>query len=122
MADKIYCGKAKEVEGNYGTYFRINLCISDIPSEHITKLSNGKQYVNLDLQMMRARDDKGNTHTLTVNTWKPQGGATAQPRRQEPRRQEAPQFAGPESFEDDPIPYRTNVKFSSNGPLEEIPF
>ena len=103
MADKIYCGKAKEVEGNYGIYYRINLCITDIPSEHITKLSNGKEYVNLDLNMMRARDDKGNTHTLTVNTWKPnqqpQGGA----RRQEPRREVQPEFAGPESFEDDVI-------------------
>ena len=108
MADKIYCGKAKEVEGNYGTYYRINLCVSDIPEEHITTLQNGKQYVNLDLSMMRAKDDKGNTHTLTVNTWKPDKKAEQKPappsqqRRQEVQKAE---FAGPESFEDDSIPF-----------------
>jgi len=110
MADKIYCGKAKEVQGNYGAYYRINLCLSDIPAEHITTVGNGKQYVNLDLSMMRARDDKGNTHTLSVNTWKSdgnaQGGAKPQQKPQPkpaPKRQEA-QFAGPEEFEED-IPY-----------------
>ena len=106
MADKIYCGKAKEVEGNYGTYYRINLCLSDIPAEFI-KNAGSKQYVNLDLSMMRARDDNGNTHTITVNTWKPdnaQGGAKP-PKQPQPKRQEVrqPEFAGPESFEDDPI-------------------
>ena len=112
MADKIYCGKAKEVQGQYGTYYRLNLCISDIPAEHITTSGNGKQYANLDLSMMRARDDKGNTHTLSVNTRKPdgnaQGGAKqASPQKQAPkpaqRRQEA-QFAGPEDFEED-VPF-----------------
>jgi hypothetical protein len=103
MADKIYCGKAKEVQGQYGTYYRLNLCLSDIPSEHITTSGSGKQYANLDLSMMRARDDKGNTHTLSVNTWKPEGGAKPQQKASQPapRRQEAPRFAGPEEFQDD---------------------
>ena len=34
-------------------------------------LDNGKRYVNLKITEMRQPDDRGNTHTVLVDTWKP---------------------------------------------------
>lgn len=72
MAEKIYCGKGKK--GNYS--IKLSLCISDL-EHHITSSTNGKSYVRLEVSEMRQADKWGNTHTVTVDTWKPkQGDAT----------------------------------------------
>jgi len=68
---KIYCGKGKEINGKYGAFYKINICIDDIPVEHMFKAKSGKRYVNLLVSEMRQPDDKGNTHTVLVDTWKP---------------------------------------------------
>ena len=85
MSEKIYCGKGKQ--GQYG--LRVNLCLSDIPAEH-TNAFNNKTYVNLDISQLRQPDQRGNTHTVTVNTWKPQG------------QQQAPSAPQPQHTEDLP--------------------
>jgi hypothetical protein len=72
MAEKIYCGKGKK--GNYGV--KLNLCITDL-EQYITTATNGKRYIRLELNEMRQPDQWGNTHSVTVDTWKPnQGVAT----------------------------------------------
>ena len=62
----IYCGKGKP--SKFG--LKLNICLSDIPPEHTTEF-NGKVYVKIDLQELKSVDQKGNTHTLKIDTWKP---------------------------------------------------
>jgi hypothetical protein len=67
MSEKIYIGKGKE--SKYGIKFSI--CLSDIPEEHTFEY-NGKTFVKLEITQMRKADDRGKTHTVTVDTWKPE--------------------------------------------------
>jgi len=70
MSDKIYCGRGKTF-GQYGT-ISVSICLDDIPAEYITKSDkNGKRYVKVNVDAKREADDYGNTHTVTVDTWKP---------------------------------------------------
>jgi len=69
MSEKIYCGRGKRF-GKYGTV-SINICVDDIPKEHITKASNGKRYVRLNVDEKKEADPYGYTHTVSVDTWKP---------------------------------------------------
>ena len=72
MNDKIYCGRGKTF-GQYGT-ISVSICLDDIPAEYITKSDkNGKRYVKINVDAKREADDYGNTHTVTVDTWKPTG-------------------------------------------------
>ena len=65
--EKIYCGSGKETK--YGINFSV--CLSDLPKEWITEGKNGKKYINLQLNKKREVDQWGKTHSVTVNTWKP---------------------------------------------------
>ena len=68
MNEKIWCGKGKK--SNYG--IRISVCIDDLPSEFVTSSANGKRYISLDVNEKKDGADKwGNTHNVSVNTWKP---------------------------------------------------
>jgi hypothetical protein len=70
MSEKIYIGRGKKV-GQYGT-IAVSICIDDIPEEHITKaLVNGKRYLNLNISEKRDVDQYGFTHSVAVDTWKP---------------------------------------------------
>ena len=73
---KIYCGKGKVISTKNGSFEKINICIDEIPVEHMFKAKNGKRYVNLLVSEMRQPDDKGNTHTVSVDTWKPSDKVT----------------------------------------------
>ena len=64
---KIYVGKGKA--GKYGV--KISVCLSDLPKEHINEYK-GKKYINLEITEMKRPDDYGKTHTVTVDTWKPE--------------------------------------------------
>jgi len=68
---KIYCGKGKEITGKFGRFYKISICLDEIPEEHIFKAKNGKRYATLNMSEMKNQDDKGNTHTVVVDTWKP---------------------------------------------------
>ena len=56
---KIYCGNGKSRTGQYGEFYGISICIDDIPSEHITKHTNGKRYVNLTVSKKKEVDQWG---------------------------------------------------------------
>ena len=86
MSEKIYIGRGKKV-GQYGT-IAVSICIDDIPNEHITKANNGKRYLNLNIAEKREVDQYGYTHSVAVDTWKPE--AKAQPAPQ-PKPAPAPQ-------------------------------
>lgn len=66
--DTIYVGKGKA--SKFGT--RFSICIDDLPPEHITTAQNGKKYINLEIKEMKQPDKWGKTHTVTVDTWKPE--------------------------------------------------
>lgn len=67
MSEKIYIGKGKP--GKFGT--KINICISDIPEDAFSTL-NGKKYFRADVLPRKDPDDKGNTHYIVLDTWKPE--------------------------------------------------
>ena len=67
MSEKIFCGKGKK--GQYS--IKLNICLDDIPSEFKTVANNGKTYLRLEASERRSPDEKGNTHFVTVDTWKP---------------------------------------------------
>jgi hypothetical protein len=75
MSDKIYCGSGKRI-GTYGTV-SISICLDDIPAEYKTKSKNGKVYVNLNVNEKREADQYGKTHSVTVDTWKPDAPKSA---------------------------------------------
>jgi hypothetical protein len=49
----------------------VSLCLSDLPKEHINEF-NGKKYIRLEVTERREPDKFGKTHTVTVDTWKPE--------------------------------------------------
>jgi hypothetical protein len=65
---KIYCGSGKEF-GQYGAV-NVSICLSDLPKEHINDF-NGKKYIKLIINKKREADQFGKTHSVEVNTWKP---------------------------------------------------
>lgn len=77
MSEKIYIGRGKKV-GQYGT-IAVSICIDDIPKEHITKAGNGKRYLNLNIAEKREPDQYGYTHSVAVDTWKPEAKPQPKP-------------------------------------------
>ncbi len=70
---KIFVGNGKENE-QYG-FINFSICLSDLPQEHISEFK-GKKYINLTISKKReAPDQYGKTHSVSVNTWKPDGQA-----------------------------------------------
>jgi hypothetical protein len=65
---KIWCGRGKE-SGQYGQ-IKFNICLDNIPQEFISEFQ-GKRYVKLILSKKREPDEKGNSHGVEVDTWKP---------------------------------------------------
>lgn len=70
--DKIWCGRGKKFTFAKGGY-KIRLSVSQRDIQTMTQhLNNG--WVNIDLYETRQPDAKGNTHTMSIDTWKPEGG------------------------------------------------
>ena len=95
MPEKIFCGSGKEF-GNY-EQLNLNVCISNIPNEFINEYQ-GKKYTNLTVTRRREPDDKGKTHYIEVNTFKP----TQQ--NEETKPETAEEVAAEEAFSDD-VPF-----------------
>ncbi|OGZ04953.1 MAG: hypothetical protein A2845_04435 [Candidatus Lloydbacteria bacterium RIFCSPHIGHO2_01_FULL_49_22] len=71
MNEKIYVGKGKVV-GQYGNIsFSVEL---DALQPHAFEY-NGKRYVKLIMSQMRQPDQYGKTHTVQIDTWKPDQNA-----------------------------------------------
>lgn len=70
MSDKIFVGSGKEF-GQYGS-INISVCLTDLPKEHITTGKKGKKYINLVVNKKRQADQLGKTHSVEVNTFKPE--------------------------------------------------
>ena len=77
QTEAIFVGNAKEVP-QYEGLFNLNICLSDIPKEHIQTGKNGKKYIRLNMGRMKEVREWG-THSIKVDTWKPTAQATPAP-------------------------------------------
>jgi hypothetical protein len=69
--DKIYVGRGKQ--SKYG--IRVNLCLDDMcnySKDNIEKATNGKKYISLNVNNLKQEDERGNTHSVSIDTWKPE--------------------------------------------------
>lgn len=69
MADQIFVGSG--VEKFEGSLVEISVCLSDLPKEFISEY-NGKKYIRLKVQKKREPDRYNKTHSVSVNTYKPE--------------------------------------------------
>ena len=67
----IYAGSGKTVSGQYGEFFKVTICLSDLPKEHLFEY-NGKKYVKLDISKKKETDQYGKNVKVQVDTWKPE--------------------------------------------------
>lgn len=86
MADtkeRSWVGDGKQVAGY--PLINLNICLSDVPQDAVKTGKNGKKYLNLTVGERRnGADQFGNTHSIWVNDYKPEGGAPkAAPAKQE---------------------------------------
>ena len=68
-AKRYYVGRGKQTKN--ANMLSINLCVSDLPAQFVSEFK-GKQYIKLTLMKLSSPDEKGRTHTLFVDTWKPE--------------------------------------------------
>lgn len=69
--EKIYVGSGKTQSSQYGDFYKVSICLSDLPAEHITKAKNWKEYINLTVNKNREIDQYGKDLSVQVDTWKP---------------------------------------------------
>lgn len=69
--DVIYCGDGKEKTfDSGGSVIKVNICLDKIPEEYIREFKD-KRYVNLIVGERKSVSDRGETHWVKVDTWKP---------------------------------------------------
>jgi hypothetical protein len=73
--DKIYVGSGVGKFENKLVEFSV--CLSDLPKEHIFEYK-GKKYIKLKVQQKKEIDQFGKSHSVEVNTWKPEKKETQQ--------------------------------------------
>ena len=76
MADKIYCGNGRVIKTQYGELMKLSFTAEDLQAMQ-DNLDNG--WINVVVKERREPSEKGTTHYLEVDTWKPnqEGGSAA---------------------------------------------
>jgi hypothetical protein len=90
----IYVGSGKTHQGKYGEFFKVSICLSDLPKEFITEAKNGKKYINLSINRKKDPDQYGKDLSVQVDTWKP-----------EPKQEPAPLKAQPVQEDYSELPF-----------------
>jgi hypothetical protein len=90
----IYVGSGKTQQGKYGEFFKVSICLSDLPKEFITEAKNGKKYINLAINKKQQPDQYGKDLSVQVDTWKP-----------EPKQEPAPVKAQPVQEDYSELPF-----------------
>ena len=75
MADKIYCGNGRVIKTQYGELMKLSFTEEDLQAMQ-DNLENG--WVNVVVKERREPSEKGTTHYLEVDTWKPNSEAPAE--------------------------------------------
>jgi len=63
--------KIKEVETKYGTLLKLGINVDKFVSE-MEKHKNEKGYVNLNVNKRKEVGQYGDTHSVSLDTWKPE--------------------------------------------------
>ena len=71
MSEKIYVGSGKVIETKYGDLMKVSLSKDDINTIASWMKENNESWVNLNVSERRSPSDKGQTHSVTIDTWKP---------------------------------------------------
>ena len=75
MSDKIYCGSAKEKTfQDGGSIIEVNLTLdgmNDLFKQYGFTTDKGKKIIKLKIGKRREVGQYGETHTVEINTWKP---------------------------------------------------
>ena len=101
MTDKIYCGNGREKNfNNGGSIINVTVDLDTLIREFDNygfTTEQGKRKVKLIVGQRREIDQYGNSHHITIDTWKPDGSGntTATP---EPPKSDGSEF---EEFADD---------------------
>ena len=69
--EAIYAGSGKTVSTKYGEFFKVTVCLSDLPKEHLFEY-NKKTYVKLDISKKKETDQYGKNVKVQIDTWKPE--------------------------------------------------
>jgi hypothetical protein len=80
----IYVGSGKTQQGKYGEFFKVSICLSDLPKEFITEAKNGKKYINLAINKKQQPDQYGKDLSVAVDTWKPEAKQEPAPVKAQP--------------------------------------
>lgn len=75
MADKIYVGNGRNINTQYGDLLKLSFTAEDVQKLQ-DNLDNG--WINLVVKERREPSEKGTTHYMEVDTWKPDGANNAQ--------------------------------------------
>lgn len=70
MADKIYVWSGKQRDTNFGPLLKVSFSKNDI--ETLSNNINEKGYVNLVVSERKSPGKYGETHSLFIDTWKPE--------------------------------------------------
>lgn len=110
---KIYFGGVKEINGNFGTFHRISFSKTDL--EEMMCHLDEKNYINLNMNKRREPSQWGQTHSLTLDTWKPEG-----------QRQDRQEYTPPQTTQQE---YREQEQMQTQAPdfdsiddEEDLPF
>lgn len=72
MADKIYCGNGKVIRTQYGDLMKLSFSKEDVQKLVEQSEANESGWVNVVVKERREPSEKGTTHYLEVDTWKPE--------------------------------------------------
>ena len=126
MENKIYCGSGKEITFQTGgSLISITLDIETLQrffKEHGFTTQQGKKKMKFNVSTRRETDQYGNTHSVSIDTWKPEPTQfppqqQQQPQQQQNQQQMPQQSGGFESYKPPSGPVNNN-----DGYDDEIPF
>lgn len=66
--EKVYIGSGKEIETQYGKMLKLSLNKGDI--QKLQENMDG-DWINLSVHQRREPSERGSTHYMVVDTWKP---------------------------------------------------
>ena len=72
--EKVFCGNGKAITTQYGELLKLSFSKEDIQTlvEQSEKSESG--WVNVNVKKRREASERGTTHYLEVDTWKPTNG------------------------------------------------
>lgn len=71
MSDKIYCGNGRIVSGKFGDIIKISMHRNDLKRIAEYMNENETDWINLELKRKKSPVDGKPTHSLQIDTWKP---------------------------------------------------